>query len=281
MLRVILTRGLPASGKTTWAKELLKKEPGRWKRINKDDIRAMLDDSRWSKENEAFVLTVRDWLILEALKLGKNVVVDDTNLSPKHFDRITELTKGLATVEYQVFDTDLATCITRDLKRPNSVGEKVIKNMWDQFFRTRHPAPGFDPNLPMAIICDIDGTLAKICDRSPYDYPRAIGDSVNEPVRDVLRRYADDVAIVLMSGRELSCWGVTREWLKMHKIPYNHLHMRRTGDNRKDSVVKEELYREYVEGIYNVLFVLDDRNQVVDLWRDLGLTCFQVAEGDF
>ncbi len=54
--------------------------------------------------------------------------------------------------------------------------------------------------------------------------------------------------------------------------------MRRDKDNRKDSLVKEELYLEHVAGNYEVAFVVDDRNQVVAMWRSLGLSCFQVAE---
>ena len=57
--------------------------------------------------------------------------------------------------------------------------------------------------------------------------------------------------------------------------------MRKTGDNRKDSIIKEEIYRNLIEPNYNIEFVLDDRNQVVDMWRRIGLTCLQVADGNF
>ena len=76
MLKVIITIGLPASGKTTWAKELMEKEPGEWKRINKDDLRAMLDNGRWSHINERFVIELRDHIILQALFIyRKNVKI--------------------------------------------------------------------------------------------------------------------------------------------------------------------------------------------------------------
>jgi len=57
--------------------------------------------------------------------------------------------------------------------------------------------------------------------------------------------------------------------------------MRKTGDSRKDSIVKREIFEEHIKGKYRIQFVLDDRNQVVEMWRQLGLTCLQVAEGDF
>jgi hypothetical protein len=58
------------------------------------------------------------------------------------------------------------------------------------------------------------------------------------------------------------------------------LYMRQDGDFRRDDIVKQEILDKYIDKD-RVLFVLDDRDQVVDMWRRNGLTCFQVAEGDF
>lgn len=52
MLKIILCKGLPASGKSTWTRELIDKNPEKYKRINKDDLRAMLDNGKWSNKNE-------------------------------------------------------------------------------------------------------------------------------------------------------------------------------------------------------------------------------------
>ena len=82
--KVYMTYGLPSSGKTTWAKQKIEENPNRIKRINKDDLRSMLDCNRWSKDNEKFILKVRDALIDLILGGGFDVIVDDTNLSPKH-----------------------------------------------------------------------------------------------------------------------------------------------------------------------------------------------------
>jgi len=134
MKKVILTKGLPGSGKSTWAKEMVNKFPGRYKRINKDDLRAMLDDSKHSKDNEKFILKVRDTLILLALNEGKDVIIDDTNLASKHEEHIKQLVRGIAVVNIQDFtEIPIETCIKRDLKRFNSVGEKVIRDMYNQF----------------------------------------------------------------------------------------------------------------------------------------------------
>ena len=90
MIKVILTRGLPGSGKSTWAKKLIVENPNSYKRINKDDLRAMLDDSKYSNDSEKFILQVRDAMILMAIENGKHVIVDDTNLAPKHDARIRD-----------------------------------------------------------------------------------------------------------------------------------------------------------------------------------------------
>lgn len=277
-----MTKGLPASGKSTWAKEYIKKHPNT-KRINKDDLRAMLDNSRWSRENEKFILETRDSLIMSALVNGFNVIVDDTNLAPKHETALKEITNHMLTT-FEIKDfTDVApdVCIQRDLARPNSVGSKVIMDMYNQFLAPKTEKVEHDPNLEDAIICDVDGTLALFTD-NPYDRDFS-KDTLNKPVAEIVREFASKgIKIIIVSGRKNSAQKVTEEWLTKNDIPYNEIYMPRSDkDWRKDYLLKEEIYNEHIKGKNNIKFVLDDRNQVVSLWRRLGLTCFQVAEGDF
>jgi predicted kinase len=280
MKKVYMTLGLPASGKTTWAKQKLDKTPNMIKRINKDDLRAMLDNSYWSKGNEKFVLEVRDTLIMAALENGKHVIVDDTNLHPKHEIHIRELVKGLAEVEIVDFrQVTPEICIERDRKRPNSVGEKVIRQMYAQFIAPPQVQYAYDPARIDAVICDLDGTLALLNDRNPYDAAKCEQDLVNEPVRSILKN--SGYKVILVSGREDKYKPQTLAWLSRHDIEFSELHMRVSGDDRKDSIVKQEIYENLISPLYNVMFVLDDRNQVVDMWRSQGLTCLQVNYGDF
>lgn len=136
MKKLYITKGLPASGKTTWAKELQIKDPNTV-RVNKDDLRAMLHSSIHSKGRENFVLGVRDFIVRKALDEGHNVVVDDTNLNPIHETRLREiakLAKGDVQVIIQDFtDVTIDICIQRDKMRPNSVGEEAIRRMASQF----------------------------------------------------------------------------------------------------------------------------------------------------
>jgi hypothetical protein len=143
-----------------------------------------------------------------------------------------------------------------------------------------------DRALPRAIICDLDGTLALIGHRSPYDTAKALDDALNEPVANVIEVYAHqdkfDIRLILVSGREDRHRRTTEDWLEKHDIThYEALYMRPSGDRRKDFVVKHEIYERHIKGKYDVLFVLDDRDQVVKMWRELGLTCFQVEYGNF
>lgn len=140
------------------------------------------------------------------------------------------------------------------------------------------------PNKTPAIICDIDGTAAQMKDRSPYDYTKVLDDLPSDAVRNTLyalRRIGYE--LIYVSGRPGSgkIRGDTLEWLVKHSFPKGELFMRPDKDMRPDNEVKLEIYIQQIKPRYDILLVLDDRNRVVKMWRQQGLTCFQVAEGDF
>lgn len=290
MRKVILMKGLPGSGKSTLAKKIISENPEEYKRINRDDLRAMFDNGTTSKNNEKFVKKVRDLLIVKCLEEGKSIVVDDTNLSETNLKRVTQLVQEYNTkfdekvaVEVIEVNTDLKICIERDALREKPVGEKVIRKMHDQFFKDSPEYAIQNPDLPRAIICDLDGTLALMNGRNPFDASNCDKDLLNEPVANVLRNYKKlDYKILLVSGREDKYKEPTLRFLEQHAIAFDELIMRKSGDNRKDSIIKTEIYSDSIKEKYFVEFVLDDRNQVVDTWRkELKLPCFQVYYGDF
>lgn len=146
-----------------------------------------------------------------------------------------------------------------------------------------------NPDLPTCIIVDIDGTLAHMTDRSPYDYTKVSTDVVDPIVAGIVRKYAQrdpntdfpDNYIIIVSGRMGPiCEAETRQWLQDNHIPYDELYMRQV-DQIPDTDVKKEIYDKYIKPRYNVRFVLDDRDRVVKMWRELGLKVLQVGEGDF
>jgi predicted kinase len=283
MPKIIICKGLPASGKSTWASAFVEQN-GDWKRVNKDDLRSMVQGGAWSGKMERQILKTRDTLIRQWLGEGFNVIVDDTNLNPKHEDRIREIGKECgSSVEVKWFHIDVDVAIERDLKRNRSVGERVIRKMFNDWIRPT-PTPMIqDKSLERAIIVDIDGTVAKMDGRGAFDWDRVGEDKPNSPIIDIVQRFATTHTIIFMSGRDSVCREQTLVWLKDNvRLTHVHLFMRPEGDNRKDSIVKRELFDTNVRDKFHIDFVLDDRNQVVDMWRnDLGLTCLQVDWGDF
>ncbi len=263
----------------------------------------MIDDGQYSKGNERFVLTMRNQLIAEALKAGKHVIVDDTNLYEKHEEDVRTLVRDHnehngdnVTVEVKVFETSVEECISRDLKRETSVGADVILKMARQWCPAKYhvPVPELDletldkNDLPWCVIYDLDGTAAIMGDRSPYDANRC--DEVDRPnipllcVLNSLRQVSGHgrYTTIAMSGRSSDYREATKRFIDKHGFPCDALYMRVSGDSRKDAVVKGELYEAHIKGKYNVLVVFDDRNQMVDFWRkDIGVPCFQVNYGDF
>ena len=132
-----------------------------------------------------------------------------------------------------------------------------------------------------AIIVDIDGTLAHMSGRSPYEYTKVSTDTVDFVIKDMVNRYKDTHQVVIVSGRMHECYKDTTMWLIQNNIHCDRVFMRQQDDKREDSIIKREIYEKLIEPHYDVLFVLDDRNRVVKMWREIGLKCLQVADGNF
>jgi hypothetical protein len=167
---------------------------------------------------------------------------------------------------------------------------KDYKKLIDSFdMSMRYPVkriyenPEVDKSLPVAVIFDIDGTLAHMNGkRGPFDWHNVHRDDLDESVASLLRRHHDNEDIVIIvSGRDGSCRKITEDWLALHDLPYDELYMRPANDFRKDNLIKREIYDNHIRDRFNVLAVYDDRDQVVKMWRGLGLKVLQVAEGNF
>lgn len=132
-MKLLVIRGLPASGKSTLAK-IITEEDKSYVRVNKDDIRRMLSTEGGAKEN--FVIKIRDSIIVHALKSGMNVVSDDTNLHPRHLERFMDLAKEHgAEVVIKDMNVPVDECIRRDKEREHSVGPMVIRGMYNKYLR--------------------------------------------------------------------------------------------------------------------------------------------------
>lgn len=291
--KVLLLKGLPASGKSTYAKEL---ESQGWVRTNKDTIR--LDERLFptgynfkNKKHEKLVVKERNRLIEEALRQKLNVVVDDTNLSPVHTRNVMMLAQKYG-AEFEVRDdflqTPLKELIERDSKREASVGENVIRRMFHESVKTLPTFVKYDPNLPFCVISDVDGTLTKgPKNRSPYEWHKVGNDELNIATAHVLDGITvmQSCKVFIFSGRDEVCRPETEAWLEHYDIEYDGLFMRPTdrvdehGNQVSDVIIKRELFNEHIRNKYNVLFIMDDRKQVCDMWRDeLGLTVMQLGD---
>ncbi len=294
--------GISGSGKSTLAKQLLT-QYGSEKSvsINRDKIRELLfsysEESvaeHYVRENfsklEEEVTKYEDNLIRYSLQNGKTVVVDATHLRVKFLKRFEKF--GVK-VFYQLVEVDYDVALERDSKRVRKVGKAVIDKQWESlkrlkvdfdfkpFYPTTFKCPEYDHNKPDCYIFDIDGTLALKCDRSPFDWSKVIGDDPNPGIVKLYHHMdMSDCDLIVCSGRDAVCMQDTLDWLRKYKINPTAFYMRKMNDCRPDYIIKQEFW-EAICSEWNVLGMVDDRNQVVDHGRRLGFTVLQVAEGDF
>lgn len=305
MGKLIITRGLPASGKTTWAKAWVDRAPEKRARVNRDDLRMQLFGKYegLTFKQEQILTEVSRAMVKTLLSSGLDVVADDMNLRPKYVSEWHRFAKANGhELEVQTFEISIAESkirnrdrefhgerfvhgpIIESMKKYLGKGEKLlpVQSLLEepvQLVKYEH-----DWALPSAYIVDIDGTVAlNTGGRSFYDMTRVHEDTKHElVVRVVEALYNNGDTIIFLSGRDESGRELTENWLKQWvPVQYAGLYMRPAGDMRKDSIVKRELFDEHIRGKYNVLGVLDDRKQVVKMWREeLGLLVLHVDEGD-
>ena len=258
MKKIIILQGIPASGKSTYAKKLITDNPGMYKRINRDSLRAMLDNDHFSKGNEKFIKRTRDLLIKEALIYGKHVIVDDTNIDSSNLKRINEIAKThreetghQVKVEVKLMEIDVEEAILRDAKREHPVGRDVILKMHKKLHsgeKLKNEYRIQDATLPKAIICDLDGTLSLINNRSPFEGSKCEQDLPNIPIVNLVKNHQKlGFKILLLSGRSGEFQPETERWLEKYDIEYDALWMRKEKDSRKDSIIKEEFSKQHIE----------------------------------
>ena len=145
-----------------------------------------------------------------------------------------------------------------------------------------------------AIIIDLDGTLCdcehrrKLRSNGKIDFGHFLDpenvkkDPINIWCAELIHAMEErGYYILYVSGREDSLYDTTEYWLGKHQIANDNLYMRKSGDYRKDCDVKTEIYNKHIKDKYAILFVVDDRKQVVDMWREMGMTVLHCAEGNF
>lgn len=286
--KAILTKGLIASGKSSWAKQFVKDNKD-YMRLSRDDFRHMLDSYSYSDEAEAVVTRIMNACLADLIDRDKNIIIDEQHLNEKFLNaRIAQLEGRRYEVEVKEFPITLGEAIERDSKREFSIGAGVIKKTWRMYELTlkdmlerAKPVYPWNDKLPYVGIIDIDGTLSDSSQRKIFDYKECVNDKIIFPVWSIADKYKDKIKIILLSGRDEVCRKETEIWLEKHAVNYQELYMRKMGDNRDDTVVKKELFNEHIRDKYMPIFVIDDRKKVVEMWIEMGLYVFDVSQDPY
>ncbi|HRX44346.1 MAG TPA: AAA family ATPase [Candidatus Dojkabacteria bacterium] len=297
--KIILLCGVSCSGKSTFASTTVRHNPDRYIVVNRDKIRELLYGYTEQSVHEYYsrndfnklekqVTKYEDNIIRQGLADNKTVIVDATHLKREYLQRFKFWN---VPVELEFFDVDLELAISRDSNRNRTVGKEVIERQHKKYKSLRESLKNnpidFTPtilqqneNLPTCYIFDIDGTLARMNNRSPYDWSKVGDDEEIDEVSLVAKILDDKLNVIVCTGRDGICESDTRDWLDYWRIPFMELHIRPQGDMRPDWIVKEEMWRD-ISTRYYINGIFDDRQQVVDRSRSLGLKVFQVENHNF
>lgn len=306
--KIVICRGIQGSGKSTWSRKWVEEDPKARVRYNNDDIRSMLGPY-WIPEREPLVSKIKEGLLHDAMMKGYDIALDDMNLNPKEIDWINNL---VAThndewredradfyyeTEFKNFFIPVEECVRRDSLRPNPIGEKVIRQTWRNYrhFIVSETNKEYqasllkqDPNLPKAIIVDLDATLCFNTSGRPFYGDGCaegiVNDVPSEPVCNLVRAmFADKYKIIIITGREgtKEIVEATEKWLKDHEIVYDEIYFRGEDDHSRGDLCKKKTFEKYIKDKYNVQFVIDDSQKCVDMYRELGLVCLQPNDGTF
>lgn len=293
-LKILILVGIPASGKSTWAKDFVRNNAD-WTRVNRDDFRMMLKNSGTCEPKvEAMINDLEFGAIDHSLYKKMNVIVDNTNLRAKYINAIVKKFKYKADIDFRIFDISLDKAMERNSKRANVVNDVDMERMYGEYKilmdsyvfqpirehgRRPNIKPVFESNLPNAVIFDVDQTIALMANRGPFDWDKVYKDDLNVIVWEQIEFHrSKGRKIIIVSGRDGEALKETSEWLDMYDVYYDELLMRPADDFRKDHVVKREIYEKHIKGNYNVLCAYDDRLQVLEMWNKLGIFTFNVNQ---
>lgn len=300
----IIARGIPGSGKSTWAAQWVAEDPENRVRVNRDDIRMELFN-QWividpntgypSKKHEEMVTNVEQKRVLQALREGKSVCSDNTNLPHKTCAQWVMLAKlrniPVSTREFHVSKEE---AIRRDAARDRTVGPKVIGMMYSrlgpngEFHHvdgTYTPRPFMKPDSRShGVIYDMDGTLTRVESIRHFVQPDERGrrnfDMFHRsslfcpPNQEVLEMAHDttknNLKNVIVTARQERYREVTELWLNKHGVEFDNLYMRPNSDMRRDDLVKADILKEILKD-YDIVHAVDDRPEVIKVWESAGI----------
>jgi predicted kinase len=311
----IIARGIPGSGKSTWAEQWVQEDPFNRVRVNRDDIRFQLSkqlygEGKWmvfdekgrpDKDFENRVTNVEQQLVHRALKSGKSVVSDNTNLPPKTCKEWVKLANRYKVpVSTREFPVSREEAIRRDAARSRTVGPKVINMMYSRLGPNGefHHVDGTRPLRQFvapekrgahAIGFDLDGTLDNVSSvrhfldrdergRRNFDmfHRSSLFTPPNEEVVQMLKdAKAAGLAVLITTARGAEYSEVSQRWLDENDIPYDNYYCRPQGDFRPDYEVKKDMY-DQISKYYDLVHQVDDNPQAVQAWEEKGVLVTKV-----
>ena len=300
--KLILTRGIPGSGKSTWAKAWVAEDPEHRIRLNWDDMRNMLGPY-WVPSRENINKTMLWCAINAAAYCDKpyEIVIDNMNLNPKgwkEFEEWIEIYNHSAhsvnnkvqyVLEFKDFFISVDECIRRDAMRSNPIGEKTIKDIWRRYkhFIQTHEVEKLVNNLikdddtkPYCVVVDMDSTMCFNTQKRAWYGDGSTEAMLNDtPNMGVVRLIEhQNYPVVVCTGRNKAQKEVTEKWLNKYNIFPEEFYMREDGDYRNGVEVKEELINKILEK-YNIVTIFEDCEPIVRRFREMGLTVLQPNKG--
>ena len=283
-LRLVLTVGAAGSGKTTESEKIIKENGGifKWVNLNRDEIRFELfcDGKRdwtkykFNKTNENRVTKIIDKSLENAVAVGDNIIVSDTNLNPDIRAKWKKIALENDYVYEEIaFQVPWTVLQKRNIQREGGIDTKVLRSMFlrmEEYLGRKTYTP--DTSKPKAVIVDVDGTVADMEGvRKPYEWHKVSRDKPRDMVIAMVNGLSNSGhKIIFLSGRDGSCHDDTMDWLRSHFGDFEKLLMREADDMRKDFIIKEELFWRVADQ-YNIVGAIDDRHQVLRLWEELGI----------
>lgn len=280
---LIICQGLPGSGKSTFAIQRVCNGhgPNRWVRINRTLLRQMLHaEDRIPTPNRhdrvVVTLAVRDLAIRGALEQGFSVVCDDPNLDPqdvKELARVAELAGAEVTV--RTFPLSLEEALYRNERAMHPLPAHVIVEMARKAAMPKpiRPERPWVERAPAAIICDVSGTLRR-------------GGVLNEPIMHVVtgvmrlwKETPHGIQLVFFVETADIEWAEANIFTPFERLDSDFYYLG-IHERSSEAAQKRAHFDARIEGRYNVVLVLDDKDRPVRMWRELGLPVCQIAEGE-
>ena len=308
MSKIIILIGVAGSGKSTWAFEYVKTNPNTVI-VSRDSMRKSLfgyDDVNLKDyylteitQSENLISEFVDATVSTALKIGKDVIIDNTNLQTPYINHFKKFGEK---IEIRFFDIDIEEIYKRDEIRIKAVGSNIIKKQYryfsklknsniaeeiaeynDYLCKLKESAKWLEVNAfkEYCFVVDIDGTIAHTNGkRNNFEYHKVMQDTPDVQMHAIIKCLGGNFNIIYCTGREETCRSETKTWLEKYDFPCHGLYMRKKGDHRKDLFVKAEMLQKIQED-QNVICIFDDRNQVVDFERTLGYKVLQPINGAY